>query len=172
VLAILDEVAQIEPLKALTDAWAMAAGAAGLQLMAVYQDVSQMMMQMGKGFQTAVANSGLSVWFRVRDCETASFVSRKCGVAEVVSCSRNVSIDQRTGEPVISDGGVQTARPLLHPDEIEFGLQDDEMLLFCEGLPGVCCAKRKTYLKEFRCIYRDNPYFQKQGGGFLRWLFD
>jgi type IV secretion system protein VirD4 len=178
VLAILDEVYQVGYLKVLADAWGMAAGAAALQLWAVYQDVSQIMAQFKTpGWQTMVQNSGAAMYFGVRDGEqTAEFVSKQCGITEVLSQSKNVSIDPRTGEPLVNESCTQTARPLLHPDEVRFGLKPDEMLLFADGLPGVCRATRKPY---FRCSdlkgkYRDNPYFQKDGAAarLVRWLFD
>ena len=160
VVAILDEVAQIGYLKVLADAWGMAAGAAGLQLWAVYQDVSQIMAQFKTSWQTMVQNSGAAMYFGVRDQQTAEFVSKQCGVTEVLSRSRSVTIDQRTGEPIVNDNAAQSARPLLHPDEVRFGLREDEMLLFCDGLPGVCRAKRKRYFSEFRGKAKDNPYFK------------
>jgi type IV secretion system protein VirD4 len=175
VLAILDEIAQIGPLKVISDAWAMAAGAAGLQLMAVYQDVSQIKNQFKTTWQTMVQNSAVAMYFGIRDQESAEFVSKQCGVTEVLSHSRSVSIDRRTGRPMVNDSATQTARPLLHPDEVRFGLGDDEMLLFCDGVPGVIRAHRKPY---FRCDdlkgkYRDNPYFKKQTGkGFFSWLLE
>ena len=123
VLAVLDEVAQIGPLKVLADAWGMAAGAAGLQLWAVYQDVSQIMAQFKTTWQTMVQNSGAAMYFGVRDQQTAEFVSKQCGVTEVLSRSRGVTIDRQTGEPNVSDNMSQAARPLLHPDEVRFGLR-------------------------------------------------
>ncbi len=174
VLAVLDEVAQIGPLKILTECLGMAAGAASLQLMLVYQNVGQILSQFGaNNFQTVAANSGCAMYFGVRDEQSALMVSKQCGVTEVLSRSRGVTID-RQGEPNVSDNMSQTARPLLHPDEVRFGLGDDEMLLFCDGLPGVCRAKRKPYFKcgDLSGKYRENPYFQKRGGGFLSWLFE
>jgi type IV secretory pathway TraG/TraD family ATPase VirD4 len=172
VIAILDEVFQIGHLKILADAWGMAAGAASLQLWAVYQDVSQIMAQFKTGWQTMVQNSGTAMYFGVRDQQTAEFVAKQCGVTEVLSHSRSVSIDVRTGEPIVSDSATQSARPLLHPDQVRFGLQDDEMLMFCDGVPGVIRAKRKPYFKcrDLKGKYRDNPYFTKSGGWFS-WLW-
>src|ERR1019366_7414026 len=101
VVAILDEVYQVGYLKVLADAWGMAAGAAALQLWAVYQDVSQIMAQFKTpGWQTMVQNSSPAIYFGVRDSEqTGAFVSRQCGITEVLSCARSVSIDPRTGDP-------------------------------------------------------------------------
>lgn len=162
VVAVLDEVAQIGYLKMLADAWGMAAGAASLQLWAVYQDVSQIMAQFKTSWQTMVQNSGAAMYFGVRDQQTAEFVAKQCGVTEVLSHSRSVSIDRHSGEPIVNESATLSARPLLHPDEVRFGLRDDEMLLFCDGVPGVIRAKRKPYFKcwDLRGKYRDNPYFK------------
>jgi type IV secretory pathway TraG/TraD family ATPase VirD4 len=174
VVAVLDEVYQVGYLKVLADAWGMAAGAAALQLWAVYQDVSQIMAQFKTpGWQTMVQNSGAAMYFGIRDQQTAEFVSKQCGITDVLSRSKNVSID-RAGEPVVNDSVSQAARPLLHGDEVCFGLKPDEMLLFADGLPGVCRATRKKYFEcsDLKGKYRDNPYFQKDGvaARLLRWL--
>jgi type IV secretion system protein VirD4 len=128
VLCVLDEIAQIGPLKVLADAWGMAAGAAGLQLMAVYQDISQLKNQFKGTWQTMVANSGAAMYFGIRDPETAEYVSKQCGITEVLSHSRSVTLDIRSGEPIVNDSTGPASRPLLHPDEVRFGLKDDEML--------------------------------------------
>jgi type IV secretion system protein VirD4 len=166
VLCIIDEMAQIGPLKALMDAWGMAAGAAGLQLWAVYQDVSQIMNQFGKNWQTIVQNCGTTLWFGARDLATREYVSKLAGVTQVLSANRSVSIDQ-FGEPHVSDSTSPVVRPVVHPHEVG-ALAGDEMLLFCEGVPNVIKAKRKPYLNEFWGRYRRNPYFGKPG--LLSWL--
>ena len=58
VLAVIDEIAELGYMKALQDAWGMAAGAAGLQILAVYQDLSQIINQFEKSWQTMIQNSG------------------------------------------------------------------------------------------------------------------
>ena len=164
VLAIVDEAAQIPFFKAWQDAWGMAAGAAGLQIFAIYQDVSQIITQMGKSsYSTVIQNCGATLWFGAKDQVTRETVSQLSGTAEVITSSRSVSIDPRTGEPNVSNSKGQQSRPLLHPDEIG-SIGPDKMVMFCEGVNGVVMATRKPYLKEFRGKYRDNPYFI--GGGF------
>jgi len=170
VIGIFDEIYQIGYLKVLADAWGMAAGAASLQLWAVYQDVSQIMSQFKTCWQTMVQNSGTAIYFGIRDQQTAEFVSKQCGITEVLTSSRSVSISPRL---TVNDSFSQTARPLLHPDEVRFGLGAEDMLLFADRLPGVCWAARKPYYEceDLKGKYRDNPYFQKHGGGFWKWLF-
>ncbi len=173
VLAILDEIYQVGYLKVLADAWGMAAGAAALQLFAVYQDISQLRDQFKAAAETIVQNSSPALYFGIRDYASADFVSRQCGISETLSRSRSVGIDPVTGLPHVGDTIGQTARPLLHPDEVRFGLGPDEMLLFADGLPGVCRANRKPYFEcsDLKGKYRDNPYYQKHGGGLMGWLF-
>ncbi len=174
VVAVLDEAYQVGFLKVLSDAWGMAAGAAGLRLLAVYQDVSQIMNQFKTCWQTMVANSSTAIFFGNRDQASGDFVSKLCGVTEVVSCSRSVS--HHNQRLTVNNSFSQTARPLLHPDEVRFGLGAEDMLLFADKLPGVCWAARKPYYEceDLKGKYRDNPYFQpaqKHGGGFWKWLF-
>jgi type IV secretory pathway TraG/TraD family ATPase VirD4 len=133
------------------------------------------MAQFRTTWQTMVQNSGAAMYFGIRDQQTAEFVAKQCGVTEVLSRSRSVSIDRRSGEPIVNDSTAQTARPLLHPDEVRFGLGPEDMLLFADNLPGVCWANRKRYIdcKDLKGKYRDNPYFQKEKGwNFLSWLLD
>jgi type IV secretory pathway TraG/TraD family ATPase VirD4 len=175
VLAILDEVYQVGFLKVLADAWGMAAGAAALQLFGVWQDVSQIRDQFKAAAETIVQNSSSALYFGIRDYASAEFVSKQCGITDVLSQSKSLSIDPRTGEPVVNHSATQTSRPLLHPDEVRFGLAADEMLLFADGLPGVCRANRKPSFEcgDLKGKFRDNPYFQKEGTAarLLRWLF-
>ena len=101
-----------------------------MQLVGVYQNVGQIMNQFKIACQTMLANS-TALYFGIRDQEGAELVSKLSGTTEVLSCARSVSLDPRTGEPNVNDSATQTARPLLHPDEVRFGLREDEMLLFC-----------------------------------------
>ncbi len=164
VLAIVDEAAQIPYFKAWEDAWGMAAGAAGLQLFAVYQGIEQVMRQMGNSsWQTVIQNCGATIWFGAKDHITRQTISDLAGVTEVLTESRGQGINHRTGEPEFSFNLSQTQRPLLHPDDVG-RLRDDEMVVFCEGVPAVVRARRYPYLTEFKGKYRDNPYFRKPRG--------
>ena len=164
VLAIIDEAAQTGYLKALDDAWGMAAGACGLQILAVYQSVVQIMQQFSRSWQNVIANCGVTMWFASRDQQTRQTVSDLAGVTSVLTHSRGITEPRRNGmwkiKPQISDNISQASRPLLHPDEVG-RLDPGTMLLFCEGVPGVVKAVRKPYLDAFRGQYRDNPYYTK-----------
>ena len=161
VLAIIDEISQIGYLKALEDAYGMAAGACRLQILAVYQSVSQMTNQFPKTANNMIQNSGIKIFFWCRDHISRQTVSDLSGVMEVITQSRNVSIDPRTGEPNVSFGSGQTSRPVLYPQEVDC-LPDDKMWLFAEGISNVVKATRKPYTTEFRG--GPNPYFN--GGAF------
>src|SRR5271157_362635 len=171
VLAIVDEMAQLGPhMKSLENAMGMAAGAAGIQLWCVLQDLSQLKGMFVNTWETFIQNCGVTMWFGARDQTTRDYCSKLSGTCEVLSCSRSITIDRCTGEPIVNDSATQYGRPLLLPHEVG-ELAPDEMIAFVEGVHGVIRAKRKTYLSEFRGKYRENPYFGKDGGGLLGWLF-
>lgn len=173
VLAIIDEMAQLGPnLRSLENAMGMAAGAAGLQLWCVLQDLSQLRGMFPQTFETVVQNCGVTTWMGLRDQTSREYVSRLSGMTEVLSRSRSVSFDPRTGEPLVSDSMSQHGRPLLLPHEVG-QIAPDEMIAFVEGVRcGPIKAKRKPYWKVFpRGAYRDNPYVGKKTG-LLSWLFE
>jgi type IV secretory pathway TraG/TraD family ATPase VirD4 len=159
-------------MKSLENAMGMAAGAAGIQLWCVLQDLSQLkgMFPNGGVWETFIQNCGVTTWFGARDETTREYVSKLSGTCEVLSRSRSVSIDLRSGEPLVNDSANQCARPLLLPHEVG-QLAPDEMIAFVEGVRcGPVKAKRKFYFRVFRGGYRKNPYV-RNGGGFWGWLF-
>ena len=116
VLAIIDEMAQLGPhMKSLENAMGMAAGAAGLQLWCVLQDLSQLKGMFPRTWETFIQNCGVTMWFGARDMTTREYVSKMSGTCEVLSHSRSVTVDRRTGEPSVNDSAAQYARPLLLP---------------------------------------------------------
>jgi type IV secretion system protein VirD4 len=165
VLFIIDEMAQLGPhMKSLENAMGMAAGAAGLQLWCVLQDLSQLKGMFVNTWETFIQNCGVTMWFGARDQTTREYVSKLSGTTEILSQTRNVNIDRVTGEPSVSDSATQTSRPLLLPHEVG-QLGPDEMIAFVEGVDGVIRAKRKPYFQcgTFRGKYRDNPYIRRGG---------
>lgn len=171
VLAIIDEMAQLGPhMKSLENAMGMAAGAAGLQLWCVLQDLSQLKGMFPQTWETFIQNCGVTTWFGARDQTTRDYVSRLSGTCEVLTRSRGVSFDN-LGWPHVSDNASQHSRPLLLPHEVG-QLGPDEMIAFIEGVRcGPVKAKRKPYWKVFpRGAYRSNPYVGKKSGGLLEWL--
>jgi type IV secretion system protein VirD4 len=164
VLCLVDEMAQIGPhMKSLENAMGMAAGAAGLQLWCVLQDISQLRGMFPQTWETFIQNCGVTMWFGARDQSTREYISKLSGATEVMSRSRNASPDRITGQVMISESASQFGRPLVLPHEAG-QLSSDEMLLFAEGVHGPIRAKRKFYFKcaEYRGKYRENPYFKKR----------
>jgi type IV secretion system protein VirD4 len=163
VLAIVDEMAQLGPhMKSLENAMGMAAGAAGLQIWCVLQNLSQLKGMFPNTWETFIQNS-ISLWFGANDQRTRDYVSQLAGTREIVSPSRSVTIDHHSGEPHVSDSGSVHTQPLLPPHAVG-QLAPDEMIAFVDGVScGPVKAKRKFY---FRCAelwgkYRPNPYFKK-----------
>jgi type IV secretion system protein VirD4 len=94
VLAIIDEMAQLGPhMKSLENAMGMAAGAAGLQLWCVLQDLSQLKGMFPQTWETVIQNCGVSTWFGARDETTREYVSKLSGICEVLTRSRSVNTD-------------------------------------------------------------------------------
>src|SRR5262249_3324579 len=116
-------------------------------------------------------NCGVTTWFGARDQTTREYVSKLSGTCEVLSRSRSVTIDPRSGEPTVNDNATQHSRPLLLPHEVG-QIAPDEMIAFVEGVPcGPIKAKRKFYFRVFpHSYYRRNPYVRKDRSGFLEWL--
>jgi type IV secretion system protein VirD4 len=162
VLAIIDEMAQLGPhVKSLENAMGMAAGAAGIQLWCVLQDLSQLKGMFPKTWETFIQNCGVTTWFGARDQTTREYVSKLAGTTEVLTTSRSVSFDQRTKEPIVNHSYGQYGRPLILPHEAG-QLGRDEMIAFVEGVTcGPVRAKRKFYFKVLHGRFRPNPYVRK-----------
>lgn len=161
VLVIVDEMAQLGPrVKILENCMGMAAGAAGIQLWCVLQDISQLRGMFKETWETFIQNCGVTMWFGARDQSTREYVSKLAGTCEVLTYSRSEGKDRMTGEPVITDSASQYGRPLLLPHEVG-EIAPDEMILFVEGRWTIR-GKRKFYflLSEFRGKFRKNPYIR------------
>ena len=172
VLIICDEVATYgKNMKVLQNCMGMGAGAAGIQLMLVLQDSSQL-RSMFEAWPTFIQNCGVTLWFGLRDPESRDLVSKLAGTCEVITRSRSANIDRQTGEVVVSESGSQYSRPLIHPHEAG-QIGRDEMIAFVEGVNGPIRAKRKPYWKvsRFKGLFRKNPYVNNNGGGLLGRLF-
>lgn len=163
VLVIVDEMAQLGPrVKILENCMGMAAGAAGIMLFCVLQDISQLRGMFEKTWETFIQNCGVTIWFGARDQSTREYVSKLSGACEVLTHSRSVGKDRMTGEDVITDSASQYGRPLLLPHEVG-EIAPDEAIVFVEGRWTIR-AKRKFYfmLSEFRGKYRKNPYVKNK----------
>lgn len=174
VLVVVDEAFMLgSGMTILENCMGMGAGAAGIQLWCVFQDISQIRGMFKDTWETFIQNCGVTMWFGARDQSTREYVSKLAGTCEVISRSAAASIDRQTGEVVVNQSGGQFSRPLIHPHEVG-ALTDDRvhMIAFVEGVNGPILAKRKPYwlVSRFRGKFRKNPYVENHGGGLLRRL--
>jgi type IV secretion system protein VirD4 len=170
VLIMMDEFFQLGQLKAIENAMSMAAGL-GVTLWPVLQDLSQLSIY--PMWETFLSNAGVRMFFGPRDERTSMYLSNLCGRTERRSVLKSISYPEfdmpgRPQVPNINLSYTQTPRELMLPHETR-ELDEDEMLLFVDGVKGVIRAKRRAYYDtpEFRGQYRDNPYFSGNGGGLL-----
>jgi type IV secretory pathway TraG/TraD family ATPase VirD4 len=163
-VAVIDEMSQMVGYsKAWMDAFALGAGAAGLQIVAIYQDVAQIRNQFGKAWSTVVQNCGVTCWFGCRDTETRQVVSDLAGTTEVISHSRNVAWGLADEEhPKVGDSKSQVNRPLIYPAEVGELTMGDRMIVFAEDCKYPILARRKKYTKVFSG-YGENPYYNRKG---------
>ena len=157
VVGILDEFkSAVGKLGVVETAMGLSAGY-GLQLLNVFQNLSQLKELWPQGFETFLANSGFQLYFAPRDKTTSDYVSDMAGVNEIRTISKSMS-EGRNGEASINLGYAQHARKYLLPQETR-SLGADEALIFGENIPGVIRAGRRPYYlsPEFEG-YDPDPY--------------
>ena len=152
VLVVLDEFAQLGPLKIIENAMALSRGY-GVQLLPVLQDLNQLQIY-GKSWETFLANAGCRMFFAPRDKFTSDYLSAMCGDAEIRDVSKSFNDEARGGISINPRG-----RRYLLPHEVR-ELRGDEMLVFGENIPGVIRAGRRPYYRspEFDGMYEVDPY--------------
>ncbi len=178
VLCVIDEFFSIGPLKAFQTAMSQAAGAAGLQLWPVLQDLAQLQtMYPREGWRTFLSNTAVKIFFGDNgDRETSEYISAMCGDREMVMPSRTVREDRKSNyggglyDVDVSDSNALAWERLIRPHEVS-RLNDREMIVFCEKVGGPIGAKRKPYFEgwEFSGKYGRNPYYN--GGGWAKAIF-
>lgn len=166
VLALLDEFAQLGPLKVMSDIMGIGRGY-NVQLWPVLQDLSQLEELYPKKWQTFLGNSGAQIFFAPRDLKTAEYMSQKCGETEVLAESRSVGEMAYGPRDQVQHISVNTSygpapRKYLLPHEAA-ALPGDEMLVFGENIAGVIRAGRRPYWKmpECRGRFAPDPYHAK-----------
>jgi type IV secretion system protein VirD4 len=83
VLIIVDEMAQLGPyMKILENCMGMAAGAAGLLIWGILQDLTQLQGMFPKTWEVFIQNS-ITMWFAARNQTTREYVSKLSGTTEV-----------------------------------------------------------------------------------------
>jgi type IV secretion system protein VirD4 len=174
VLGILDEFkSAVGRLGVIETAMGLASGY-GLQLIPVFQNLSQIQELYPQGWETFLANSGFRIFFAPRDKTTSDYISDMCGVSSVRSVSKSISI-RPDGGLSVGVGYSSQERRCFMPHETRFNLGNDEALVFGDfpGTRGFIRAGRKPYYldPEWDGCYDPDPYEyiaeqeQKHGGG-------
>jgi len=159
VLFLLDEFAQLGPLKAIEDGFGIARDYA-LTLWPILQDLNQLKRDYKDGWETMLANAGMLQFFRPQDNTTAQYVSDRTADVQVSrGIRKTVSENLETGGMNVSYGPDLKDKKYLEPWEVrEIGI--DEFLLFAAGKNGVHRGGRRSYLQtpEFKGLYSPDPY--------------
>jgi type IV secretion system protein VirD4 len=159
VLFMLDEFAQLGPLKAVEDGFGIARDYA-LTLWPILQDLNQLKRDYKDSWETMLANAGMLQFFRPQDNTTAEYVSKR--TADIVVGRPKKTISEALGRP--GDLSISTSldwkdKKYLEPWEVrEIGT--DEFLLFAAGKNGVHRGARRAYWQtpEFKGLYAPDPY--------------
>ena len=163
VLFLLDEFAQLGPLKAIEDGFGIARDY-GLLLWPVVQDLNQLKRDYKDSWETMLANAGMLQFFRPQDNTTAEYISKRTADV-VVDRGIKKSVSQDPMDPLRMNINIAPDwkdKKYLEPWEVrEIGT--DEFLLFAAGKNGVHRGARRSYLEtpEFRGLYSPDPYHPK-----------
>jgi type IV secretion system protein VirD4 len=160
VLFLLDEFAQLGPLKAVEDGFGIARDYA-LTLWPILQDLNQLKRDYKDGWETMLANSGMVQFLRPQDNTTAEYVSKR--TADFIE-DRGVKVSMtedpsNPGQMSISRSPDWKEKKYYEPYEVrQIGI--DEFLLFAANIDGVHRGARRSYLKtpEFEGLYAPDPY--------------
>jgi len=168
VLLLLDEFAQLGPLKAIEDAFGIARDY-GLMMWPVLQDLNQLKRDYPQSWETMLANAGMLQFFRPQDNTTAEYISKR--TADVIvtrGIKKTVGQMDPVNRPEVFSVNVSPEwekKKYLEPWEVrEIGT--DEFLLFAAGKNGVHRGARRSYLltPEFRGLYSADPYHPETAG--------
>jgi type IV secretion system protein VirD4 len=157
-LLLLDEFAQLGPMKAIEDAFGIARDYA-LTLWPILQDLSQLQRDYKDSWETMLANAGMLQFFRPQDNTTAEYVSKRTADIFVGIPKKNIQQDLQTGHLSMSYGVDLKDKKYFEPWEVrEIGT--DEFLLFAAGKNGVHRGARRAYwdTPEFRGKFSPDPY--------------
>ena len=163
VLFLLDEFAQLGPLKAIEDGFGIARDYA-ITLWPILQDLNQLKRDYKDGWETMLANAGMLQFFRPQDNTTAEYVSKRTADIVVGRPKKTVSESlSRPDELSVSTGLDWKDKKYLEPWEVrEIGT--DEFLLFAAGKNGVHRGARRAYWQtpEFRGLYALTPIIRER----------
>lgn len=142
-LLLLDEFAQLGPMKAIEDAFGIARDYA-LTLWPVLQDLNQLKRDYKDSWETMLANAGAVQFFRPQDNTTAEYVSKRTVDIVVGRPKKTTSEDLETGRLSMSYGVDWKDKKHLEPWEVR-AIGIDEFLLFAAGVNGVHRGARRAY---------------------------
>ena len=179
VLGLLDEFkSAVGRLGVIETAMGLGAGY-GLQLLPVFQNLSQLQELYPQGWETFLANAGFRIFFAPRDKTTSDYVSHMAGVGSVRGISKSISV-RPDGGLSVGVGYSEQQRPVFLPHETRSNLGPDEALVFGDfpGTGGFIRAGRRPYFlpdkqgrNEWAGCYDPDPYEymaaqeQKHGAG-------
>jgi type IV secretion system protein VirD4 len=153
VLGVLDEFrTTVGNLNAINTLNTLGAGY-GVQLLTVILNLGQLQELMPHNWETYLANSGFQIFFRPRDWTTSDYLSKMAGDVGIPSATQSYGVKDAT-----LSLGAQSKR-YLSPEAVR-EIPDDEMLVFCDGVPGIIRAGRRPYYQspEFAGRYDKDPY--------------
>jgi len=150
VLFLLDEMAALGKLSAVEQGFGLMAGY-GIQFWGVVQDVNQLENKYGQsGWQSFIANAGVTVYMGSRDEKTAEYFSKLCGKTTVYSLSSAIAntLTQAAKGGSSSRTSTQTQaeaqRNLAYADEL-MRLPKNRQLLLIENLDPIMADKLRWY---------------------------
>jgi type IV secretion system protein VirD4 len=170
---MLDEFAALGHLEIIETVWALVRGY-GIQIMPVFQDMTQLKGLYGERWETFIGNSGALASFSPNDLTTAEWLSRRAGDTTATVASYHNSTSKSSPEIAFNQSGYQggsTTRsesvnytqmkvPLIDPHKL-FGMRDGTMIVTMAGLADVVPAFAPGYweIRQCRERARDNPYY-------------
>ena len=158
---LIDETASMGKLDSLVDAY-RTGRAYGARTWTSWTDIPSMNSVYGEDDAAAIrSNSMIEIYFPSKDYATALHVSKKTGIKDVVTRSKNVSWD-REGWPTRSESVSQHQREVMTPGEFQ-DMAPSCHLLWVRGVPGTIRAVHKPYFKQWRYLgkYGKNSLYGK-----------
>lgn len=156
VLFLLDEMPALGRLSMVEQAFGLMAGF-GIQLWGIVQDVSQLKMIYGDGWETFIGNSGMIQYFGSRDRMTAEYFQALCGVTTVWNLSsaiaRAFSTSHGQGGVTSSNSTTYTEttaasqRQLAYADEL-MRMHGSKELILIENLNPIIGTKVRWFADE------------------------
>jgi type IV secretion system protein VirD4 len=164
---LIDEMAALDHLAPLEDAFGLVRGY-GVQIAAIFQDLSQLKALYKERWETFVANAGVVFGFAPNDLTTADWMSKRSGQSTVIAKGFNQNVGTSTGSQTsISSGSgasdQQVGRPLFLPQEL-IGFDEGMGLLWlAPGMGNTVRFFAPPYWKIRECHERArlSPYHSK-----------